>query len=91
MKRSNDIIKVSLPGILQVRRDQYKDVVFHDATGEQEGLLQCVFKNGKRFGNEKNISETRLQAITNWKNKNEGRDILVDTQLREMQMRCLEL
>jgi len=91
VKRSNDRIKVSLPGILQVERKQDGDVIFHDITGQQSGLLELAFENGEVNANfeTKNLTKTREQARLNWRNREEAYEVIIDEKLREMQDECL--
>jgi putative nicotinate phosphoribosyltransferase len=70
IKLSNDPIKVSNPGVLQIATDGSTRTLFNEAeTALPEGteaLLIPAVRNGKRVLPDVPLSETRSRAIANW-------------------------
>lgn len=91
VKRSNDRVKVSLPGVLQVSRGLEGDVIFHDETGVQAGLLELVFKNGECVPSEsaRSLTEARKLARMNWRNRKDDFGVTISRELYELQEKCL--
>ena len=71
IKLSNDLIKVSNPGILQIAFDGTTRTLFNEAeTSLPEdacALLVPAVRNGKRTLPEEPLAETREKALANWK------------------------
>ncbi len=89
VKRSDDLVKVSLPGMMQVFRDAEKDVIKH-SPNEDSGLLECVVRNGSRCGSGEEILQIRERAVKKWLNRSQDREVVIDPELRAMQLSCLE-
>ena len=71
IKLSNDLIKVSNPGVLQIAAKDGVRTLFNEADaplpeGAQPLLIQMV-RNGKRVLPQELLKETRERAIENWK------------------------
>jgi len=81
VKLSEDLIKVSNPGVLQVARitDENgcitKDIIFNEIDGLTENstparpLLIQMLQDGKRITKAENIETARERALTTWKNR----------------------
>jgi len=71
IKLSNDLIKVSNPGIIQIASRGYTRILFNEAeTPRPEGtkaLLVPAVKKGKRILPQEAIATTRDKALANWK------------------------
>jgi len=89
VKRSNDIIKVSNPGILQVRRDGGKDLIFHDPSAEAEGLLLPFIRNGGRLREAEALDDIREKAIAAWQTRTADYAVELDDTVMEMKRACL--
>ncbi|MFT6178626.1 MAG: nicotinate phosphoribosyltransferase [Akkermansiaceae bacterium] len=71
IKLSNDLIKVSNPGILQIATDGRTRTLFNEAETplpeRTQALLIPAVKNGKRILPLEEITTTRDKALANWK------------------------
>lgn len=72
MKKSEEIVKASTPGILNVRRTEGGDILYDELDFEPlpEGrdLLQPLFRKGNLVAQISNIHDTRAYARSNWSN-----------------------
>lgn len=70
IKLSNDAIKVSNPGILQIASHDGSRTLFNEAEtdlpAEATPLLLPIVKNGKRILAKEPLAATREKALTNW-------------------------
>lgn len=75
IKLSNDLIKVSNPGVLQVARDAETRTIFNEAEVTlpegAEALLQPAVRKGKRVLPVEDLGTIRERAITQWKSLKE--------------------
>lgn len=85
MKLGNEAKKMSMPGILQVRREGEYEVIFHDPSGEAEGKLIKVVAAGKVIMETRELSEIRDAAIRNWQGEDKNLTIKMGDVVSKMQ------
>ncbi len=94
IKLSNDLIKVSNPGILQVARTQRTRTIFNEAEvplpDGAEALLVPVIRRGERVLSDEDIDGLRERALSQWKAlQEEAPETLLDPGLEETKRQLL--
>ncbi|MEM7013827.1 MAG: nicotinate phosphoribosyltransferase, partial [Verrucomicrobiota bacterium] len=85
-----DAVKVSNPGILGVRRERDRDVLFHSEDLDREDdLLRPLFRDGAQLGEDRPLAEVREFAVANWKNHGK-RAVELDPNLAAMKQGLME-
>lgn len=85
-----DAVKVSNPGILGVRREQDRDVLFHSKELDRDDdLLRPLFREGDRVAEPCALAEIRETAVANWKNHGK-RAVELDPNLAKMKQELME-
>lgn len=99
VKLSEDLIKVSNPGMLQVARKVNEngqiisETLFNElepVAVDGELLLQDVLKEGKRVKQAEEIHEVRKRAIQGWKNRPDESPLQLHKQLQDTKIALLK-
>ena len=93
IKLSEDAIKSSNPGILQVRRTGEKDIIWCEETGEPpetgDDLLVPIFRDGNRVYDLPAIDAIRDRASANWNRSPAERKVDLEPRLLDLKKKLV--
>jgi nicotinate phosphoribosyltransferase len=90
IKLSEDVVKISNPGILQVRRYDDRDVIWDELTAAPSGgddLLVPIYRAGKRVYDPPPLDEVRRRRE---EQRLEGRPVELEPKLADLKERLIE-